>query len=110
MLARKPQNEFNWICSGNFITNFEHTGHKNLAFLSISFWHVLLAWLIKKLQAKKLIKSQINYFKKATFFFERAYEDYKRTEAALQKCFWEKVFWKYAANIQDSTRAEVRFQ
>ena len=28
-------------------------------------------------------------------------------EAALQSCFQEKVFWKYAANLQENTHAEV---
>ena len=28
-------------------------------------------------------------------------------EAALQKCSQEKVFWKYAANLQENTRPEV---
>ena len=31
-------------------------------------------------------------------------------EAATQRCSWEKVFWKYAANLQENTHAEVRFQ
>ena len=31
-------------------------------------------------------------------------------EAAPQRCSWEKVFWKYAANLQEKTHAEVRFQ
>ena len=30
------------------------------------------------------------------------------SEAALQRFSWEKVFWKYAANLQN-THAEVRF-
>ena len=30
------------------------------------------------------------------------------TEAALQMCFQEKVFWKYAVNLQQNTHAEVR--
>ena len=34
----------------------------------------------------------------------------KVTEAALHKCSWEKVFWKYAANLQENTHTEVRFQ
>ena len=25
------------------------------------------------------------------------------TEAALQRCFYEKVFWKYAVNLQENT-------
>ena len=29
------------------------------------------------------------------------------TEAAIQRCYWEKEFWKYAANLQENTHAEV---
>ena len=29
------------------------------------------------------------------------------SEAALQSCSKEKVFWKYAENLQENTRAEV---
>ena len=32
------------------------------------------------------------------------------SEAALQRCSWEEVFWKYAANLQENTHAEVWFQ
>ena len=32
------------------------------------------------------------------------------TEAATQMCSWEKVFWKYAANLQENNYAEVLFQ
>ena len=32
------------------------------------------------------------------------------TEAAIQRCSYEKVFWKYAANLQGSTHAKVWFQ
>ena len=31
------------------------------------------------------------------------------SEASLQRCFLEKVFWKYAANLQENTHAKVRF-
>ena len=34
----------------------------------------------------------------------------KITEAANQRGPWEKVFWKYAANLQENTHAEVGFQ
>ena len=34
----------------------------------------------------------------------------KGTEAAIQRCSVEKVFWKYAANLQENNHAEVRFQ
>ena len=32
------------------------------------------------------------------------------SEAALQRCSWEKVFWKYVANLQENTHVEVWFQ
>ena len=31
------------------------------------------------------------------------------TEAALHKCSYKKVFWKHAANLQESIHAEVWF-
>ena len=27
------------------------------------------------------------------------------TEAALQRCFYKKAFWKYATNLQENTHA-----
>ena len=30
-----------------------------------------------------------------------------QTEAATQRCSEEKVFWKYAANLQENTQADV---
>ena len=32
------------------------------------------------------------------------------TEAAFQRYSLEKVFWKYAANLQENTHSEVWFQ
>ena len=34
----------------------------------------------------------------------------EETEAATQRCSWEKVFWEYVANLQENTHAEVQFQ
>ena len=34
----------------------------------------------------------------------------KSTEAALQRRYYKKVFWKYAANLQENTRVEALFQ
>ena len=31
----------------------------------------------------------------------------KLTEAATQRCSQEKIFWKYAANLQENPHAEV---
>ena len=31
-------------------------------------------------------------------------------EAAIQRCSYKKVFWKYAANLQENTHAKVWFQ
>ena len=30
-------------------------------------------------------------------------------EAALERCSYKKVFWNYAANVQENSHAEVRF-
>ena len=35
---------------------------------------------------------------------------YSNPEATVQRCSWEKVFWKYTANLQENTHAEVQFQ
>ena len=32
------------------------------------------------------------------------------SEAALQRCSYKKLFWKYAANLQENAHAEVLFQ
>ena len=32
------------------------------------------------------------------------------TEADVQRCFYEKMFWKYAVNLQENAHAEVWFQ
>ena len=32
------------------------------------------------------------------------------SEAAIQRCSEEQVFWKYTANLQENTHAEVWFQ
>ena len=32
------------------------------------------------------------------------------SEAATHRCSYEKLFWKYAANLQENTHAQVRFQ
>ena len=34
----------------------------------------------------------------------------KLSEAALQRCFCKEVFLEYAANVQEKTNAEMRFQ
>ena len=32
------------------------------------------------------------------------------TEAVIQRRSYEKLFWKYAAHLQENTHAELRFQ
>ena len=34
---------------------------------------------------------------------------YRQSEAATQRCSMKKVFWKYAANLQENNHAEVWF-
>ena len=33
-----------------------------------------------------------------------------KTEAAVSRCFYKKVFWKYASNLQENTHAKAWFQ
>ena len=33
--------------------------------------------------------------------------DEEAAEGAIQRCLYEKLFWKYAANLQESTHAKV---
>ena len=35
---------------------------------------------------------------------------YEHSQAAIQKCSWQKVLRKYAANIQENTHAKLRVQ
>ena len=37
-------------------------------------------------------------------------EEVSISEITLQRCSYEKVFWKYAANLLENTDAEVWFQ
>ena len=37
------------------------------------------------------------------------FKNQENHEAPIQRCSYEKVFWKYAANLQENTHAEVRF-
>ena len=41
--------------------------------------------------------------------FSLALSKYPISEAATQRCSYEKVFWKYAAKLQENTHAQVRF-
>ena len=53
-----------------------------------------------RMSAKKLFKCfKRNQMKDSAYI----------SEVALQRCSYEKVFWKYAANLQEKTHAEVRF-
>ena len=53
--------------------------------------------LTQEIALATLLMSRLNFLKQ------------KVTEAALQRCSWEKVCWKYSANLQEDTYAEVRF-
>ena len=56
--------------------------------------------MLSKISAKKLFKCcKRNQMKDSAYV----------SEVALQRCSYEKVFWKYAANLQEKTHAEVRF-
>ena len=65
---------------------------------------------------KKKIMSASNTYHFGVFYFKASAKCYKQFEwkelskAAIQRCSYEKVFWKYAANLQDNTHAEIWFQ
>ena len=40
----------------------------------------------------------------------RAISFQRATETTIQRCYYKKVFLKYAANLQENTHAKVKFQ
>ena len=105
---------------------------RNYSVVIITFWHdislylgVLLFIPLAKRHKKQrfqaqnstlsnnllgiLQKLQINFFKKRLWMVTDISLE-AVTEAANLRCSNEKVFWKYAANFQENTHPEVRFQ
>ena len=41
---------------------------------------------------------------------DKSFNLMKLSKAALKRCSYKKVFWKYTANLQENTHAEVWFQ
>ena len=72
--------------------------------------------IIKYLPTNKFIKI-ITWFLNHIFFLhllvEKLYNNHVvskiKTEAFTQKCSWEKVFWKYAANLQEKPMSKCDF-
>ena len=64
---------------------------------------------IKLLQKKKYNHSQ-HIWRLIAYIMEISDLKLFGTEAALQRCSYKEVFWKYAVNLQENTHAEVRFQ
>ena len=48
--------------------------------------------------------------KMIVFVWNEVIKEDQHSEAATQRCSLEKVFWKYAANLQENTHAEGWFQ
>ena len=40
-------------------------------------------------------------------YFPKIINDFNRSEAAVQWCSYEKVFWKYVVNLPENTHAEL---
>ena len=76
---------------------------KNLQCLFKSF-NTPIRFFTVSLQSISTHESHIILFPQYNSLFRRA--QLKGTEAAFQRYFWEKVFWKYAVNLQN-THAEV---
>ena len=70
-------------------------------------------WIIL-LQVKSYPGKGKNFFE--NFFLKNPWLEFlgflyfTEAEAAVQRCYYGKVFWKYAANEQENTHAEVQFQ
>ena len=46
----------------------------------------------------------------STHTVQKAFQIFLNSEAVLQMCYYEKVFWKNAENLQENIHAEKRFQ
>ena len=86
----------------HFLTSNEISTEKKLK--KVAFHKQYLSSHITHKNAKKTQTGQsiLHAFK----FSEKK----RLTEAAVQRCSKEKVFWKNAANLQGNTHVEVRFQ
>ena len=88
--------------TGRFTFFFDHNIEQNM-FLFIK--KQLLGGLLQN-SCSKSVLSELNYacerdpFNSLLVF----------SEAAIQRCSKEKVFWKYASNLQEKTHGEVLFQ
>ena len=61
----------------------------------------MLAIIPVKTKKSKILWFNISFFKREVKVLVG------KTEAAVQSCSWEKVFCKYAANLQKNTHAKV---
>ena len=68
--------------------------------------YIMKGWSLKILKIK--LRKVLFLYQKKTFTANSTKK--KVSEAAVQRCSYEKVFWKYAANLQENTHAKVWFQ
>ena len=71
--------------------------------------YIMKGWSLKILKIK-LRKVLFLYQKKKLLQQALSKKKKKVSEAAVQRCSYEKVFWKYAANLQENNHGEVWFQ
>ena len=82
---------------------------------SSSFSHEVLSYVLNN-TAQKMKFFMKDFFSKydqiifCAVMVSIAGVNLKSSEAATRRCSLEKVFRKYAANLQENTHAEVRFQ
>ena len=82
-------------------------------FKELIFWSNTSGGYLKLSQVERGGISMSRKIVKDCFCFDYAEIDFgirgmEDLEAVTQRCSYEKVFWKYAANLQENT--EVRFQ
>ena len=59
---------------------------------------------------KKLVKKVLTWKKSNVHGYLYPFLFKIMIETVLQRCSYEKVFWKYAADLQENNHAEVWFQ
>ena len=116
-LGNKSRLNNDWIqCHGYYLKRFQTLQICSLLLqrivvdytdIYIPFTHIYsLSQVFQALQVESpLPKTTTLNYKGHSYMYR-----YSLPEAALQKCSYEKVFWKYAVKLQANTHAKERFQ
>ena len=73
------------------------------------FLYFVLFFCRNQISFHSILSSKRCIYEKCIFKLEEDWKIRGLTEAALYRSFYEKVLWKYAANLQENTHAKVPF-